>query len=137
MTKRNRYREIVAYLVCGTVSMAVAWAAMLGTNALFFGSTAYPDGFQSAVLGAANWIAGMLSAYAMNRKIVFRSSAPARHEFAVYTASRIWTLLVDQLFRQAMRMAHIDLYITSIAASVLVTVLNYIVGKMFVFRKEQ
>lgn len=129
-------REAVLYLFCGVVSSAVSWAAMFALNFAAFHGTAHPNAAQNVALGMANWTAGMLTAYALNRKVVFRSDRPVLKEFPPFAASRVWTLFVDQGGRQALSAMGLDIYIVTLAMTAVVTVLNYITGKLLVFRKK-
>lgn len=127
-------RELLTYLASGILSMAAAWAAMFGVNFLCFGGSLYPGPVENMVLGVVNWTAGMLSAYAMNRKWVFRSAEPMGREFPKFAASRVFTFGVDQILRQVLGMLGVDLYIMSAILAVIVTVLNYAMSKTAVFR---
>lgn len=133
MTKDDR-REAVLYLVCGFVAMGVSWAAQFAVSAACFGSPRYPTPGQNLVLGLSNWTAGMLSAYAMNRKLVFRSDRPVGPEFMKFAIARLATLGVDLILRQVLPAIGLDVYMTTLAVAAIITVLNYITGKLAVFR---
>lgn len=137
MNKHDGRREAVLYLVCGCVSMGVSWICMFGANALFFGGTRYPDRMQNFVLSMCNWTSGMLAAYAMNRRLVFLSHGPVLPELAKHVASRISTLGVDIVLRQALPLLGMDIFAVTLASAVIVTVLNYITGKFLVFRTKK
>ena len=129
-------REAAGYLVCGVLSMAISWAAMLAVNAAFFGNTAYPSPVQNLILGLANWTAGMLSAFFLTRKFVFRSDGPVPEQLAKHAGSRIATLFLEQALRQAFGAAGLNLYIITLLATGVSTVLNYVLAKLFVFRRS-
>lgn len=133
MTRDDR-REAALYLICGFVAMGVSWAAQFAVSAVFFGSPRYPTPSQNVVLGVSNWTAGMLSAYAMNRKLVFRSDRPVGPEFVKFAVARLATLGVDLVLRQVLPAAGLDVYMTTLSVAAVITVLNYITGKLAVFR---
>ena len=133
---RNAVREILVYLVCGVVSTLISWGCMFGVNYVFFGGTAYPTPGQNIILSLANWTSGMSSAYIMNRKLVFRSKEPIGPEFGKFTVSRLSTLAFDQGARQVLGYIGLDVYVTTFLVSCAVTVLNYIISKVAVFRRD-
>lgn len=129
-------KEAVGYLVCGVLSMAVSWAAMLAVNIIFFGNTAYPTPSQNAVLGFANWMAGMLSAFFLTRALVFRSDGPVFGELARHTGSRFATLVLEFILRQAFGLMGLNLYVITLLATGVSTAVNYVLAKLVVFRKH-
>lgn len=135
-TGKTITKEAAGYLMCGVLSMAISWAAMLAVNAVFFGGTAYPTPVQNSVLGLANWTAGMLSAFFLTRRFVFRSDGNIVHELAKHAGSRIVTLLMEQALRQLFGAAGFDLYLTTLAVTGVSTAANYVLAKLFVFRKK-
>lgn len=126
--------EGARYLIAGLASMAASWAAMWLADQVLFQGTVRPSPAQNAVLGLANWTAGMLAAYLLNRKFVFRSSGPVLPEFGKHAASRLGTLALDQAVRQAAAAAGLTLYPATLAALCAVTAANYLIGKLLVFR---
>ncbi len=133
MTKDDR-REAVLYLICGIVAMGVSWATQFLVSLICFGNPLYPSPVQNIILGLSNWTAGMLSAYVMNRKLVFRSSKPIGPEFLKFAVARLATLGVDLILRQVLPFMGLNVYITTLVVSVVITALNYITGKLAVFR---
>lgn len=126
--------EGIRYLIAGFISMAASWAAMWLADQVLFHGTVRPSPAQNAILGLANWTAGMLAAYVLNRKFVFRSSGPVLPELGKHTVSRLGTLALDQAVRQAAAAAGLTLYPATLAALCAVTIANYAVGKLLVFR---
>lgn len=133
---RDDRREAVAYLICGFVSMGVSWAAQFGVSAVCFQNPRYPTPWQNFILGMSNWTAGMLTAYILNRRLVFRSHAAIGPEFLKFLVSRLGTLGVDMGLRQILPMAGLDVYAVTLLAAAVITVLNYVIGKLAVFRKK-
>lgn len=135
MTRDDR-REAAAYLICGFASMGVSWAAQFGVSAVCFQNPRYPTPLQNFVLGMSNWTAGMLTAYILNRRLVFRSRAAVWPEFLKFLISRLGTLGVDMGLRQILPMAGLDVYAVTLLVAIIITILNYIIGKLAVFRKK-
>lgn len=132
---KTKYGELARYLASGLLSAAASFIAMHAANLALFAGTHYPDAGQAAVLGVANWTAGMAVAYILNRAWVFRTKSPVRKEFPKFLASRIGTFFVDQSLRQLSAMAGMDAYLASFLILGAITVLNYIIGKTAVFKR--
>lgn len=130
-------KEAAGYLICGVLSMLISWAAMLAVNYACFGGTAYPTPLQNSALGLANWTAGMLSAFFLTRSLVFKSDGNMIHELAKHAGSRVATLVLEQLLRQAFGAAGLNLYIVTLLATGVSTVANYVLAKLFVFRPKK
>lgn len=133
MIRKLLARQGVRYLISGGISVCASWAAMLALNAAAYGMESHPGPAAGAMLGLANWTSGMLAAYALNRTWVFRSRRPVSREFPAFLASRLGTLAVDQVLRQAFGAAGIGLYVTTLLCFAVTTVLNYFIGKEAVF----
>lgn len=133
----KKYEEILAYLVVGVLTTIVSWAAMFLANALLFGSPMYPTAFQNAVLSIINWVAGVTFAYFTNRKYVFKSHDPMGREIPKFVLSRVSTLILDLVIRQAFGAMGINVYVTTLVSAVLVMIGNYVFSKLFVFNKKQ
>lgn len=129
-------RESAAYLVCGVASMCVSWAVMLAVNHICFGGGRYPSRVQDIMLGAANWTSGMLAAFVLTRRFVFRSSLPWHRALGRHTASRIGIFFFEQMLRQALLSAGLDLYAVTLGATGLSVVVNYLAAKFFVFHED-
>ena len=131
-----KYREIIIYLIVGVMTTIVSWAACfllkyLGMN---------PDiSWQNFVINSFGWIVGVTFAYPLNRQWVFRSKNPhIMKEFGGFAASRLSTWILDIVVMwgtvNAMNMHY---WIAKIfISSVLVTVINYVFSKLFIFKKK-
>ena len=81
----------------------------------------------------------MAFAYVTNRKYVFKSTEKNILKEAVnFSASRISTLLLDMVVMFVMvTLMGINDIISKFVSSVLVTIGNYLISKLFVFHKKQ
>jgi len=84
-----------------------------------------------------NWVSGVIFAFFTNRKFVFKSNGPMGKEAVKFVTSRISTYFMDLILRQIMGAMKINVYITTFAIAVIVTVCNYIFSKIFVFKKAK
>lgn len=86
-----------------------------------------------------SWVAGVAFAYVTNRKYVFKSTEKnILKEAAQFSTSRISTLFLDMIVMFVMvTLLGINDIISKFVSSVLVTVSNYLISKLFVFHKKQ
>ncbi len=130
-------REVIIYLIVGVLTTVISWSVKFLWNIVFFQNTLYPDTVQNTVLSVVEWIAGVLFAYPVNRKWVFRSVNKSKlKEFTVFVLSRIGTLVLNILLMQVLvHVLRINVYISTGIAAVAVVISNYFLGKRVVFTK--
>lgn len=135
----KKYREFIVYFVVGCLTTLVAALARFGFNYIFFDGTAYPSFAQNTVLSIVDWVAGVAFAYPTNRKFVFQSKNPnILAEASGFVASRLATLGMDWGVTQLMgTVLGVNVYVTWFIKSVLVFVGNYVLSKIFVFKKKK
>lgn len=131
----KKHREIINYLVVGGLTTVVSMA-------LFYGSTwTFLDGNNAIQLQIANvisWTGAVIFSYFANRIFVFESKEKnVLKEFLAFVSSRIATLLLDMGTMFVLStLLHLNYNISKIVAMVLVTVGNYVISKVFVFKKK-
>lgn len=129
----RKYQEIINYVIVGGLTTVVSMV-------LFYGSTwTFLDGnnaFQLQVANVISWIGAVAFAYVTNRVFVFKSKNEDKlKEVIAFVASRVLTLLLDMAVMFVLAtLIKINYNISKIVAMVLVTVGNYIVSKLFVFK---
>ena len=133
-----KYREFIVYFIVGCLTTLVAALARFGFNFLFFGGTAHPSFAQNTVLSIVDWVAGVAFAYPTNRRFVFQSKNPnILAEAGGFVASRLATLGMDWAVTQLLgTVLGMNVYVTWFIKSVLVFVGNYVLSKLFVFKKK-
>ncbi len=133
-----KYREFIVYFIVGCLTTLVAALARFGFNFLFFGGTAHPSFAQNTVLSIVDWVAGVAFAYPTNRRFVFQSKNPnILAEAGGFVASRLATLGMDWAVTQLLGTVRgVNVYVTWFIKSVLVFVGNYVLSKLFVFKKK-
>ena len=133
-----KYREFIVYFIVGCLTTLVAALARFGFNFLFFGGTAHPSFAQNTVLSIVDWVAGVAFAYPTNRRFVFQSKNPnIIAEAGGFVASRLATLGMDWAVTQLLgTVLGVNVYVTWFIKSVLVFVGNYVLSKLFVFKKK-
>lgn len=130
----KKYKEIINYLIVGGFTTIVSMG-------IFYGSTlTFLDGNDAIELQIANvlaWIGSVTFAYITNRIFVFESKNPnIFKEVVSFVSSRVVTLLMDMGTMFVLStLLHINYNFSKIVASVLVVVGNYVISKIFVFKK--
>ncbi len=131
-----KYREIIVYLIVGVLTTLVSWAASFLLK-LFLDPELV---FQNFLINTGGWVAGVCFAYPTNRIFVFRSTNPhILAEFLGFSASRLSTWILDILVMAlTVNVFSMDYWIAKIfISSILVTVLNYVISKLLIFRKKE
>ena len=91
------------------------------------------------VANIISWIAGVLFAYFTNRKYVFESKNTNKvREFTSFVGARVTTLLLDMaIMGIGVTVLHGNDKVMKLISRVLVIVGNYMLSKVFVFRKKE
>ncbi|MCD7807471.1 MAG: GtrA family protein [Lachnospiraceae bacterium] len=133
----KQHEEIIIYLIVGVMTTIVSWGTKFLFNLLVFGGTAYPTSLQNFILSLVNWTAGVIFAYPMNRRFVFKSKNPQiLKEAAGFVASRLSTMVMDIVLMQIFTVVGLNLYVGTFITAVFVTIANYVFSKMLVFKKK-
>lgn len=132
----TKYEEIIVYLIVGVLTTIVSWAAKFLANFLLFHNTMYPTSFQTSILSAINWTAGVIFAYFTNRRFVFKSHAPMLKEAPKFVLSRVSTFFLDLVVMVALGALGVNVVAATFISAVLVMIGNYVFSKLFVFNKK-
>ena len=132
----KKYKEIINYLIAGVLATIVSLAVYYGCVLTFLNPD---DPIQLQIANILSWIIAVIFAYFTNRKFVFESKEKNKiKEFTKFTGSRVLTLLLD-MFTMWLGVTIIGASdkIVKIISQVLVIVGNYLISKLFVFKKEK
>ena len=161
----EKYREIIVYLIVGLMTTIVAYGVRLAVlypfAAIFSLDLSSTDGAMVAqvsllrtVSQTIGWIAGVIFAFIPNKKWVFRNDESGKTlwaQFGKFVASRIGTYFLELGLAVLMPMGLLALgykgftfiitvdadMLSMIISMVLVTILNYVLSKLLVFRKSK
>ena len=131
-----KYEEIIIYLIVGVLTTVVSWGAAWVAK-FFLDDTIV---WQNGVINTISWVAGVLFAYPLNRKWVFKSTNPkVLSEFMGFAGSRVSTWIMDIVIMYVtVNVFHMKYWIAKICISaVVVTIANYIFSKLLVFKKKE
>ena len=129
-----KYKEIINYLVVGVLTTVVSLAVYYISVFTFLN----PDiPVQLQIANVLSWIAGVAFAYFTNRKFVFESTNQNKLQEATrFVSSRITTLLLDMFVMWlGVTILHFNDKIIKLISQILVIVGNYVLSKLFVFKK--
>ena len=132
--------EIWNYLIVGVLTTVVSLAIKWG---LLFTILDAKNGFQVQVAVIVSWIGAVIFAYITNRIFVFKSkSKNYLKEISSFILGRVATLLMEMLimwFFVTLLELNSDNWVLvfTLVCQVLVTIFNYILSKLFVFKKEK
>lgn len=133
----KKHEEVLNYLIIGALTTLVN---ILTKYILLF--TVYeasnPKELQITVI--FSWITAVLFAYVTNRMFVFKSNNNILKEFINFIEARILTLLAEMLFMYifvTLLKLNTDVLVAilSIISQIIVIILNYVLSKIFVFKK--
>lgn len=132
--------EIWNYLIVGVLTTVVSLAIKWG---LLFTILDAKNGFQVQVAVVVSWIGAVIFAYITNRIFVFKSkSKNYLKEISSFILGRVVTLLMEMFimwFFVTLLKLNSDNWVLvfTLVCQVLVTIFNYILSKLFVFKKEK
>ena len=130
----KKYKEIINYLIVGVLTTVVSLAVYYISVFTFLN----PDNsIQLQIANILSWVAGVAFAYFTNRKYVFESKNENKlKEATKFVSSRITTLFLDMLVMWlGVTILGFNDKIIKLVSQVLITIGNYILSKLFVFKK--
>ncbi len=128
----KRQKEKILYLLFGGLTTAVS----LGTFWLFYRVLAQNE----HIANTASWVLAVLFAFITNRIWVFETKTEGRGAFVrqllSFYGGRLLTFgLEEVLLFVCITLLSLDAMWVKVAAQVVVLILNYVISKLFVFRK--
>ena len=135
------YREQVLYLIFGVLTTAVDWGISFLLYRLWIDAAQAPDSMVH-LADVIAWMAAVAFAFVTNRIWVFGSKKhgflPVAKELMSFAGGRVFTLLLQEAI-MALFVTWLgwNKYVFRILAAVFVVILNYVISKLFVFRKTK
>lgn len=156
----EKYREIIVYIIVGVMTTIFCWVVAWIMEHFIFDATI---AFENFLINTICWVAGVLFAYPLNRKWVFKSTNPrVIKEFFGFAGSRLSTYFLDifimwlfvnvfpftglikkitlsmgKEFDQG-TLDSLNFWVAKIfISSVLVMIANYVFSKLLIFKKEK
>ena len=142
-----KYKEIIMYLIFGVLTTIISWGSYAVYESVF--KKAIVDvNVLVAVANVLSWVTAVIFAYITNKLFVFESKSfkptTVFKEMGFFVGSRlvsgavewvgvpllVWIGLNQTIFG-------IEGMVAKVLVSVIVVILNYILSKLIVFRKEK
>ncbi len=136
----KKYKEIINYVIFGILATIVNLATKY---ILLFTILDASNATQLQISVIISWIAAVTFAYFTNRTFVFESKNEHRlKEFASFICGRIATLLLEMFvmwFFVTLLKLDSDFYVVifTLVAQALVIIANYVISKLFIFKKDK
>ena len=132
----HKNEEVWNYLIAGALTCVVSLSTYFICVTTFLNPK---NGIQLQIANIISWIIAVAFAYVINRIFVFRSKEKnIKKEAASFVSSRIVTLLLEMLTMFILvTLIKFNDKISKIIAQIIVIVGNYIISKLFVFKKKK
>ena len=130
-----KYKEIINYLIVGVLTTIVS----LSTYYLLVFTILNPkNSIQLQIANIVSWIVSVAFAYVTNRKYVFESKEKNKlKEAGKFFSARVLTLLLDMaIMFVGVTVLHLNDKIFKLISQVAITISNYLISKLFVFKKN-
>ncbi len=140
------HKEVLLYLFFGgltTVVSVIFFAIPMNMLDLGEGKLlGFTIDYDVTISNVISWVCAVTFAYVTNRTWVFEDKAhgakPVAVECAAFFAGRLFTLVVETLLLNVMTTTlKMQEIIAKIIVSIVTIILNYIISKLFVFKKEK
>ena len=135
----HKHEEIIVYLIVGVLTTIVSVAVKFGLLFTVLDRTNKVQ-LQAAVI--ISWICAVTFAYFANRIFVFHSkNKDYFKEITAFVSGRVVTLLMEMFimwfFINLLKLdSDLWVVVVTLFAQVVITVSNYIISKLLVFKKE-
>lgn len=130
----KKHEEIINYLIVGVLSTIVS---LLSYYIVVITVLNPNNALELQLANIFSWICAVTFAYITNRKYVFKSKNKNKlKEITSFVSSRILTLLMDMaIMFITVTIFSMNDKIAKLIVQVVVTIMNYIFSKLFVFKK--
>lgn len=131
----KKYEEIINYLIVGVLTTIVSLATYFICTETFLDPT---KKIELQIANIISWVFAVAFAYFTNRKYVFKSkNKNMLKEASSFVGSRILSLIMDMFTMFIIvSVLHLNDKIGKLVSQVIVTIANYILSKLFVFKKK-
>lgn len=136
----QKNREVLMYLFFGVMTTVVSFVTAGISKHLLEKADLGKDAV-SIVSTVISWICAVTFAYVTNRIWVFDSKVKGKKgilaEMVSFYGGRLFTLFVEMVMMElGYSVIGINYWVTKIVANVVVLILNYVISKLFVFKKK-
>ena len=131
----HKYEEIINYLIVGLLTTVVSLATYFVCTSTFLNPQ---NKIELQIANIISWIFAVTFAYFTNRIFVFKSKEKnVIKEASTFVGSRILSLLMDMFTMFIIvSVLHLNDKIGKLVSQVIITIANYVLSKIFVFKKK-
>ena len=136
LLKNDKIREVIAYLIIGFLTTIINLLVYYICTKYFLD----PEKIINVeIANVIAWVVAVIFAYVTNRVIVFRSkNDKILSEGIKFFLGRIFTLLLEIVLMALMiSVIHINDKVAKIICQIIIIVGNYVISKIFVFKKNK
>ncbi len=129
-----KYKELIMYGIMGVLSTIVNIASFTIFEKVF--------GIPALISNVIAWIITVIFAYITNKLYVFESKSFKRDvlikEILSFTSARIFSLLLEEAILYVLiDLMNVNSIITKIFSNIVVIIVNYILSKLVIFKKDK
>ena len=128
----SKYKSVLLYLFFGGLTTVVSVGSFIVFDSIL--------GIHVLVSNLLSWVLAVAFAYVTNRIWVFDSKATGRQilvEAASFVGGRLLTLGIEEVILLVfVSILNFNSTLMKIIAQIVVLILNYVISKLFVFRKK-
>lgn len=130
-----KYKEVINYLIFGVLTTVVSLVSYYVCVLTFLDPN---NPVQLQIANIISWILAVAFAYVTNRKYVFESKSKNKvGEASKFVLARLTTLVIDMLIMWlGVTVLHQNDKIIKLISQVVIVISNYVLSKLFVFKKE-
>ena len=139
-----KYKEIVMYLIMGFATTFISWVSY---SIFTFVFSAFSDGTNVLLSSIVSWTIAVIFAYFTNKIWVFESYSWKPSfviaEFGIFISARIFTGIIEVFGTPLLvklgvtgTIFGIKGMVSKVTISVVVIILNYVLSKLVIFKKE-
>ena len=137
--KKNK--EVLLYLFFGVMTTVVSFITA-GIAKFLLEKMGAGESAVVNVSTVFSWLCSVTFAYITNRIWVFASTAHSRadviKEGTSFYGGRLFTMFVEMLIMNiGVKLIGANYWVTKIIANIIIIILNYIISKLFVFKKNK
>lgn len=145
----DKLHEIIMYMLFGIITTVISWASFAIFTKIVPGFSLWGITVEHTTsANVLSWVCAVISAYVTNKLWVFDSKSwklsVVFKELSLFVSSRVLTGIIEWVGLPVLiaigvdqPILGIDGMLAKIIVSVIVVILNYIVSKLFIFKRKQ
>lgn len=130
----EKYKELIKYLIVGVLTTAINYACFVILTKMF--------NIDIHISNIISWVVSVVFAYFTNKLFVFESKSfkpkIIAKEVSEFVAARVFSLLIEELILYVfVNLLSMNALIIKLVANVVVIIINYVLSKLIIFKKDK